>query len=316
MKRYFWIIAAIIVLIIVGIIYFGNYQSEDTLKIGSILILTGKGSTAGAHSQKGIDLAVAEVNANGGINGKKLEVIYEDSSDNSPTAAVNAFYKLRSQGIDLFVGLTWWTSGLAVAPLACENESLVISPSIGSADFYESCDYLFDLWLNDDSLSETLADYLYEKGYKKIAILGSKDSWETTQAENVKRAFETLGGEVVSFQIALYDQTDFKTEALKIQNSDAQAIVFTNYAHEHLSAKRFKEMGIELPFYSVLIDNTLIEGAEGAFEGTIVINSFTPSNEFSEKYRTAYNQEPDGGADTGYDAIMLLATAIKETDSI
>jgi branched-chain amino acid transport system substrate-binding protein len=294
----------------------GNIIAKpEYIKIGAILIFSGAGSNWGEDSKRGIEMALDRINSDGGILGKQLKIIYENNPDNNPTSAANAIHKLNSQGINIVIGPSWTTSALAIAPIVCQNNILLVSPTVGSAEFHQTCDYILDLWSNDDLLSKELAKYLYENGYREIAVLGSQDSWEKTQADNVKKTFEEIGGKVVSFQITAPDEQDFRTEALKIKESDAEAVVFTNYAFEHLSAKRLREIGFNKPFFSVVIDDERVKNAEGAFEGTTAVNSITPSSEFTYEYRARYNKEPDAGADSSYDAVMLIAQAIEKTGS-
>jgi len=288
---------------------------NEPIKIGAVLMLTGVGSNWGDNSQKGAELAVKEINSNDGINGKLIEIVYEDNQGDNPAVAVTALHKLNAQDIKIVLGPNWSPSGNAVAPMACDEGILMISPSLGVADFNEKCDYLFNLWPHDDALSTKLGGYLFEKGHRKIAILGSQQVWEETQAKAVKKGFETAGGKVVSLQLPQSGQQDFRTEALKIKAANPDAVVLTAYSFEHLAAKQLKEIGVTAPFYSILIDDDRIKGAEGTLENTIVITSFTPNKEFVDKFVATHHEQPDIGSDTSYDSVMLIANAMRETNS-
>lgn len=298
-------------------------KSGEPIKIGAILMLSGTGSNWGINSQRGAELAVAEVNEQGGIPfgtaqgkvGRPLLVVYEDNQGDNATAAVNGLQKLLAENIKVIIGTNWTPSGLAVAPIACDKGVLMISPSLGVRGFNERCDSLFNVWPHDDVLSERLGEWLAGKGYKKIAILGSKQEWEQTQAEAVKRGFKGKGGAIVAYELSQKDQKGFRTEVTKIKASNPDAVVFTNYSYEHISAKQLREQGAKIPFYSILMDDERIKGAAGAFEGTVVITSFTPTAAFKEKFTAKYNEQPDIGADTSYDAMMLIVEAMRQTDS-
>ena len=134
-------------------------NNDETIKIGGILILTGTGSQTGTMELKGADLAIEEINSEGGINGKKLEIIYEDNSDDEPKTAVTALQKLLAQDIKIILGTTWTPSAKAVSPIACKEGALMISASVGVADFNEACDYLFNLWPHDDVLSRKIGQH-------------------------------------------------------------------------------------------------------------------------------------------------------------
>jgi branched-chain amino acid transport system substrate-binding protein len=293
-----------------------NMQPQDTIKIGALFALSGAASEWGNNSLNGAQLAIEEINSLGGINEKTIEFKVEDTTTNNPVQALNAYQKLVSDDkINIILGTTWSPEALAIAPNACKDKVLMISPTLGVKEFNEECEYLFNLWPHDENLSRALGKTLYEKGYKKIAILGSLQVWEHQQADAVKNAFKEAGGEVVSYQLVKVDEQDFKAETLKIKESDAQAVVLTNLSTEHISAKRLRETGYDKPFYLVLIDQDKVNAAQGAFEGTEVITSFSPSKEFAEKYYAKFGVKADIGADTTYDAIYLIKEAIEKTGS-
>lgn len=313
----------IISLITLVIIVWGGYFlvnknqgiSNGKIRIGAIFMLSGVGANWGENSQRGADLAVEEVNNSGGINGKKIEIIYQDNQGDNSKEAVNALQNLLSQNIKIVLGPNWTPSGLAVAPIACEKGIVMISPSLGVGEFNESCDYLFNLWPHDDKLSEQLGKWLYGKGYRKVAVLGSNQEWEHAQAEAVKRGFEGAGGKILAYELVQKGETDFKPSAAKIKSANPDAVVFTNFTYEHLSARKLRELGVKVPFFSVLIDDEHVQGAAGAFEGAIAVTSFTPIQSFTEKFIAKYGKQPDIGSDTSYDAVKLITEAIKISNS-
>lgn len=289
---------------------------EDTIKIGAVLPLRGYGVETGETSLKGYELAIKEINERGGISGKKVELIVADHQGDSTAEALSAYRSLKLRGIHLMLGPHFSPLGQAIAPVACEENTLLISPSIGIRGFVETCDYIFDLWPTDHQNSVRLGETVAKKGYKRIAIIGSEQSWEKEQAEGVKQGVENVNGTVVEYIIAQDAATvDFRTEATKVIYANADAIIFTNYGYMHTVAKRLRELGSNADFYSVTIDERLKNAAEGALENTIIITSFTPTEEFKSKYKLEYNKDPDFSADTSYDSVILLAQAIDSTNS-
>lgn len=288
---------------------------DETVKVGAILMLSGDYAIEGINAQKGIELAANEINQRGGVLGKRLEIKYEDNQADNTQLAVSALYKFIQQDVHLVLGPIQTPSGLATAPIACSNKVLMISPNIGVSEFNKECDFIFKT-VNDDALnSEFLGKYLYEKGYRKIGVLGSLQTWEKIQAESVKKGFEKAGGEVVSFQLVKPDEKDFSSIITKIKNTNPEVIIFANYNTQHLSAKKSRELGIIASFYSILVDQSKIDAAQGALEETVVVTSFTPKKDFVEKYNSLYKEEVSRPADSSYDVIMLLAQAIEETKS-
>ncbi len=302
------------ILIVVILFGFQNDPSQN-IKIGAVLILTGTGSEWGEHSQQGIDMAIEEINSKGGVLGKPLQVVYEDNPNDDGNSALTSLNKLIQEDVQIIIGTTWSSSGLATAPVACDNKILMISPTLGVAGFNEQCDYVFNLWPHDKYINEQYGAYIYQKGYKKIAIIGSQQIWEKEQADAIKKGFENAGGEVVLFENGLPGQKDFRTDALKIKNSEAEAIAITRDFGISLLSKDIKKAGIQLPIYTAHLDASYLIEAEGSLEGAYSSNAFLPSSEFKTKFREIYNVEPEIGSDSSYDTVMFIAQAIESTQS-
>ncbi len=312
------IVIAVIAVIIIALfsVFYLTPKTHKPIKIGAIFMLSGTGSNWGLNSQRGVDLAIEQINSEGGINNRKLEIVYEDNQGDDARVAVSAFFRLFKNNIKIILGPNWSPSGLALAPLACDKQVLMISPTLGVAGFNEECDYLFNVWPHDSLLSEELAKLAYHEGYRKIAILGSQQTWEQEQAFIIKEMFENLGGEVVSFHLPSKEEREFSNEVQNIKQIGPEAVVLTlGTASSGLAAKNLYKAGVRVPFYAVLITDQSIQDAEGALEGTVVITSFTPNQEFVDLFVSKYGEQPDIGSDTSYDAIKLIAQAIEETGS-
>ena len=310
----------VIVIIAAGVIGYlllrKDTSSKEPIKIGGILMLTEEGSDWGLNSQKGADLAIEDINNGGGIHGRKLEMVYEDNLGDDPRTAVSAFFKLFRNRVRIILGPNWSPSGLALAPLARERQVLMISPTLGVADFNEESDYTFNLWPHDFFLSQELGKLVYKEGHRKIAVFGSQQAWEQEQAYAVKRSFESAGGEVVSFQLPAATAKKFPNEAQEIKTANPEAVVLTLSTDPvGLAAKQLWEADVRVPFYVVLPNRQAILDAEGALEKAVGLTSFTPSQEFTARFVQKYKKNPDIGSDTSYDAIMLLAKAMRETGS-
>jgi len=288
---------------------------ENTVRIGAIFMLSDFAAEWGEQSQMGADLAVKRINENGGINGKTLEIVYEDNQADDSMTTMTVFRRLRSMGIRIFLGPNWSQSGKAIAPIVCDDDAMMISPSLGVADFNEECDRTFNLWPHDKELSKKLGGELYDQGFRRLAIMGSLQIWENEQAAAVKEGFEGAGGEVVAYEILQMGQRDLRGEVLKVAEAEPDAVVFTNAGTDHITAIRLRELGVPAKFFSVLLDNDRVKAANGAFEETVIISSFTPNDDFRKAFVAEYGEQPDIGSDTTYDAVMLLARAMEETGS-
>jgi len=307
----------LLILFILAIaLLFGCTQSETT-EIGFIGILTGQGSSWGEAAKNGTTLAVEEINANGGVNGKLLSIDFQDDGGNV-TKTVTAFnYLTDIKGINIILGTTWSNNGLPLIKLADEKKVLMVSPSLGKPEFNEGSEYLFNTWPHDVTLSSALADYVYNKGHTQVALIGAEEVWTKDQTNAFRKRFIELGGTIDILVEPTPEQTEVGIEATKIKNAKnitAIVSVTDGVLVGALVAKKAKELGVELPIYSVTIDADTIKSAQGAYEEMEFLTFLTPTTEFKEKYEKRFGNI-DIGADTAYDAVMLIVQAMKETKS-
>lgn len=315
------IIGLIIVLVLIivgGWFILSKNQNSNTIKIGSIGILTGQGASWGVAAKNGMQMAIDDINAAGGINGKKLQGFYEDDQGDAQKS-ISAFQKLTDvDGISFIIGTTWSSTGIPLVKLANDKKVLMVSPSLGKPEFNEGSKYLFNTWPHDVILSANLADYVYQKGHRNVALIGAEELWVKDQTNAFKKRFEQLGGRVEVLVEPNPSDKDINTEALKIKNDkNIDAIISTTdgVLVGSLVAKRVKELGVFLPIYSITIDADAIKAADGAYEGMEYLTFLTPALDFKQKYEKRFGQATDIGADSAYDAVMLVANAMKETKS-
>lgn len=320
MKKTVWIIAAIVIL--GGISWYGQSKKQSSviqgvpIKIGAVLNLTGTFADQGENSQRGIELAVEEINNAGGILGNNLEIVYQDNLGDNPSGAISAVRSLATQGVRLLIGPNLTPSANVLAPLAEKDNVVLIAPSVGSEKFAELSPRTFNVFPPNKFDSFALAEYLYnEKGFRKIAVFGSQQEWEMDQAKFVEQKFKELGGTVTSVQLPTVDNLDLRSESLKIKNENPDAIVFTNYGETGVAARRLRELKVEAPFFSVLLFESKIAEAVGALESTIFVSTDTMDADFNSKFESKYGVAPGFPASQAYDVIYLFAKAITDSKS-
>jgi branched-chain amino acid transport system substrate-binding protein len=310
---------ALIVLLLTACTTTGNVvDTTEPIEIGSILILTGDGAAWGNAAKNGMDLAIADVNAAGGVNGRPLIAKHQDDHG-KPADAVTAFnYLVDQQNIHLIIGTSWSAVGMPLVPLANEKNVLMISPSLGKKEFNEEGKYLFNTWPHDFILSAQLADVVYNAGHRRIALIGAEDIWVNEQTDAFTKRFTALGGTIVVTVEPLPSDQDPYAEALKIAHAkDIDAVVSTTdgVAVGARVAKRMRDLGVFAPMYSVTIDQNTIDAAQGAYEGLTYLTFLNPTEEFTTHYTETFGIAPDIGSSSAYDAVMLLADAMKATGS-
>jgi len=214
------------------------------------------------------------------------------------------------------IGPSWSMGGMPVVPIAAKDKDvLMISPSIGIREFNESGDNIFLVWPHDDVGTKALANRAYTSGKRKISVIAHISPWDLTQAKTFKEEFERLGGKVEPYIEYQTSETDIKTYALKVLKSNSDAIYLSNYIQSGIFAKELKKYSYKGKKYASYLDKIQIEQAQGALEG--VEFSFQPegSKEFTDAFYKKFNEKPNTSADTAYDAMNLIYSAIKATGS-
>ncbi|GAF76750.1 unnamed protein product, partial [marine sediment metagenome] len=169
----------------IGAMLIGLPAQEETIKIGAMLILSGGGAAWGQASQRAIDLAVEEVNNVGGINGKKIEIIYEDTQG-SASKAVSIYNKFKDiDNVIAIIGPNLQTEVSAIAPLAEKDGFPIITPSYAPIENRPNPKNPLMIMLDPIIEAEQMAEYVYDQGIKTISVLGTQDSWD----EEVSTAF-------------------------------------------------------------------------------------------------------------------------------
>lgn len=315
------IIAVAVILVVIGAFraLSAPNDANGDIKIGSILILSGEGASWGEASKNGIDLAIQDINKTGGIDGKKLVAEHEDSASD-PKKAISAFNKLTTtDDVKYIVGPNWSNSGLPLVPLADLSKTVMISPSLGVKEFNEGSPYIFNTWPHDDLLSRTLADYVYNKGYRNVAVFGAQDVWNKQQTKAFSERFTELGGKIALTYEPVTTTKDERTQVLKVRaDKTIDAVVMTNsgFSLVNITAEQLRDFGVNLPLFSITVDQKLISDCKGACDGMTFLTFLTPSASFEQKYKAAYNgREVEIGADSAYDAVMMIAKAMKATRS-
>lgn len=282
---------------------------------GAVGPLTGDVSVVGLNNKIGVELAIEEINAAGGINGKTLKVIYEDGRCNAKDAS-NAGNKLINvNNVKYIVGAACSGETLAISPLAEEQKVIMMSPLSSSPDITEAGDYIFRDYVNDNDAGRVLARKMFAKQHRKIALLYGLNDYARALAAVVEKEFTKLGGEVVIEESFAQGTTDLRSVLTKVKSSDADSIVMLEYTTTLVAfAKQRKELGVELPFYGAdtYSDPALIEQAGAAFDGAkYVLLKDSSSSEFKAKIRAKTGGEDvQVGTANAYDAVKILAKAI------
>jgi branched-chain amino acid transport system substrate-binding protein len=272
----------------IGILVFTGLafaQQSAPIKLGSVLRLS-VGAEHGIPSKRGVELAVEEVNKAGGINGQKVEVIFEDEKD-SPTACVNAVQKLIN--VDKVVALIGpMTSGgvLAAGPTAESAKKLCITPTATSPKVSGMGEFVSRACSRIDQQSRELTEYVAKNWKPKtVGILFSNEPYGKGCAELFGKDFEKLGIKVVAQESFMRGARDFKAQLTKIKSLNPDILFIPGYTQETApAAAQARQLGMN---QKILV---YIELAGKAAEGHVIASEYdvdydTPKNqEFKKRY--------------------------------
>jgi len=319
MNKKIIILIATLVVIIGGFTIFANNKNDESgkgpIKIGALLCLTGPCAEWGENSLSGIKLAVEEINEKGGVLGRPLEIVVQDSTEATPASTISAYRNLVSSGIEYIIGPSWTAAGLALAPVASDDVGKVIitSPSLGVAEFNEASDNIFNLWPHDDLATRALAKYAFDNGARNVAIFGSKEAWYQAQSDAFEDEFKKLGGTIIIREDQPSEQKDQRTIALKINAAKPDAVVFTNYDNIGLMSKELKNLGYKNAQYTINLDESRLTQAQGSLEGAVYVTYAPATSDFQDAFEKRYGKKPGITTDNAYDVVYLYAKAIEDS---
>lgn len=293
-----------------------SVADTSSLKIGVMVCLSSGCAEYGTNSLNSIRLAVDELNAQGGVLGRRIELVVEDSQDSTPSKSVTAYRKLtQDKDIHLFIGPSWSIGGMPIAPLVKANKDIIfISPSVGIKDFAESSDNIFNTWPPDEKGTRELAKYAFRQGWKRVAIMGAQDPWVITQSKAFADEFKKLGGLITILVEPLQQTVDIKADILRIKDSNPDAVFIPNTIYD-IVAKELKNVNFYGPKLASLMEKDRVLSAEGSLDGTFFTLNEKPTEAFYQNYKKKYNIEPGIASQTAYDAIMLYVEAIRNVNS-
>lgn len=241
----------------------GTDSSKDTIKIGYIGALTGGAAQYGLPGYRLEQLAIDQINSQGGILGKKVKFIAEDDACEAKKA-LSAFYKLaENDGVDVIIGGHCSSSTMALAPVANENKKILLAVMTSTNDLSKfGDDFVFRMTPPSKYWSRGLADVLIGQDLTEVALFYFLQDYPKGAAESFKQAFEAKGGKVLSEQAFDLDDKDFRTALLKVQELQKQYpklmvyIAAQSSDQGYLFLKQMKELGIQP--YQLLGENAAL----------------------------------------------------------
>ncbi len=303
-------------------------STGDTVKIGTMGPYTGNLSVYGISVLQGVELAVDEINANGGISGKKIELIsFDDKGDTNE--AISAYNKLRSEGVFAIVGATTSAPSIGIADIAAEeyndgDGALVITPSGTAQDITTYGENVFRACYTDAYQGKTLANFATKSmNAKKVAIIYDNSS---DYSQGVTAAFEEQikanGAQIVAKESYGSDNVDFTTQLTNIQSTNPDILFIPDYYQKiALITAQARKLGLDTPFVGTdgwdgILD-VLDKDAVGTVNDSYFSNHFSTTDEaenvqaFVKNYESKYNATPTAFSALAYDSVYMIKQAME-----
>lgn len=296
--------------------------TKTTIKLGGIAPLSGNYAHYGVAAKNGAELAVSEINANGGVNGMKFVLDFQDSQGD-PQVAVNAYGKLLDSGMDVSLGAILSAASAAVTPAAIQDGIFILNPTASSIEALGGNPNAFRVSFNDPAQGKLSAKYISENNLaKKVAVFYASDSdYSVGIVESFKKEAQERGLEIVSTQTFTEStKTDFSTQIDAIANTDAELVFLPIYAAEasvFLEQAQNKLKG-KLFFGCDGLDGILSKISDPKkAENLMIVTQFAADAEdekvktFVDAYKAKYNAVPDQFSAGSYDAVYIVADLLK-----
>ena len=301
-------------------------SDEDVIKVGFLGALTGDVACYGIPGLNGLELAVEEINAKGGILGKKVVIVEEDNAGDKTEAAAITRKFISKDKVNAIIGDPCTGITIVAAKIAQENQMVLISPGACGEGAIDAGDYCFRNTLLDKMACPAVTKYLIDKGYKNFALVTAiNDEYSVGLSNYFRAALKELGGNIVIDESIQRGDTNFAAQVTKIKPTNPDIIIFTGYYQEAaLFMKEVRKQGMNQVFVGGdgCLGEELYKLGGDAVEGSMVYCGFSPEQSrpevqrFLDAYAEKHNGELADMFSAQYnDAMYIVAEAMERAGS-
>jgi branched-chain amino acid transport system substrate-binding protein len=304
----------------------GPVAAQETITLGVSSPITGAVAYGSLQERRGLELALGEINDAGGVLGKKLRLVFEDNQCN-PSVSVTVATKLIESGVPAVLGCQCSSAVLAAMPVFQKAQvplvsSIATNPAISEKSGVGGNPWVFRLNPSDKELAIANVNYLASLGsVRKIAIVAESTDYGRGGATAFSAAAQAKGLSIVSTDYHQIGTPDFTTVLARLRTNGADAIALY---HSHADTANFVRQARAQGVTATLTGKMTFSGdaaealvAAGTFDGAVTAYPYsamveTPKNkDFVEKVLAAYKETPTYETFAGYEAMLVLADAIK-----
>lgn len=302
--------------------------ASGAIRIGALFAVTGPPSFLGEPERNTAKMVVDEINAKGGVQGKKLELIVYDTQGDATKAVQAANRLIKEDRVVAIIGPSTTGETMAVIPIVEKEGIPLISCAAGSKITEPVKKWVFKTAQNDGLAVVKIYEHLKKSGISRVAILTVSDGFGSSGREQLKNHAKEYGIQIVIDDTYGPKDTDMTPQLTKIRGSQAQAIIcWGTNPGPAVIAKNVKQLGIRLPLYMShgVSSKKFIElagpAAEGIYlpSGKVIVADLLPASDKQKKslmsyvkdYQQHYKAEGDHFGGHAWDAVMLIKTALE-----
>jgi branched-chain amino acid transport system substrate-binding protein len=301
-----------------------RFSTKESIKIGALLPLTGSGALYGKYAKNGIELATGEINQAGGVNGKKLEVVMEDSQSN-PASGVSAYHKLLDVDRVPATLVEFSPVVMACASIANTQKSVLLNCGAQTPKIREAGQFVFSAIPDANEEAKQMAEFVYHTlNLRAVATFCINTDTGVATTEVFAQNFTRLGGKILAQERHEQGATDFRLQLARLRSVAPRAVYVVSLVRESsLILKQAAELGMKTQWlsYTSFQGPDIVNVAGPAAEGAIyTYPSFSPdaspqAKAFASAYLQKYSEEPEAYAATFYDGIYALKNALEKGTS-
>ncbi len=325
MKNIFYILGLVVVIAAGGFFLYGDFTPQfalgNPIKIGALISQTGFAASFGEVAKHSMQLAVDEINKNGGIDGRMVELYVEDDATD-PKQAVSGFQKLTSvDHVDGVIGGLFDFVAQPLFPLAQSSQAPLVTPTQPYIPGgFDLTDYSFTMLPEFGSIIRELKGYVQTHDTQKLAVVHFSSVFGKKIAATLNDVSQELGkGAIVDEQYTAIGQNDFRTTVLKLKTAGVDTVFLDMVDVDPVT---FLTRCRELNYHPTIISYASLPDSFAApdkdkslMEGIVILDWEFSDPQFSKNYKARYGQEPTKSADKSYAAVYVLAEAIAKSQS-
>ncbi len=296
----------------------GKVVQQEPITLAWIGPLTGSSASLGIDNYHGVELAVKELNKNGGINGHGIHLVVEDDQMD-PKLTVNAYQKVTTIDYADAILSPSYSGLLSIVDKADRSKTVIVNSLDTSEEIAAGGEYLFGVGIYDEGIGQTLAEFTYATlQQQNVAIIyNNEDAFMSLVKDAFTVRFEELGGKIATAKAYTAETNDFRTMLLQIDSENINTLVVLGYDEAGFILRQAQEMGLNFTILGTdtFTSKNFLRNAEGA-EGAYFTSWHSESEayqQFLQRFTKQYGKAPEQPlfSAAGYDAVMVVAEAMR-----